>query len=103
MLARTPALARHVQKLLVHPESSLKNSQPEFVRSWNHARTVSSLVAAASKHMDALRHFGWDGEDTLPDDRMWADLRRGYVPFATSHHPDASDTTPFQVPQPQIR
>ena len=26
--------------------------------------------------MDALKCFVWDGEDTLPDDRMWDTLRK---------------------------
>lgn len=81
MLTRTPALARHVQKLTVRPEYDGKRKQPEFIRAWNHAHIVSSLVASASKHMDALHTFSWDGEDTLPDDVMWADLRKWCVFF----------------------
>ncbi|THH32504.1 hypothetical protein EUX98_g1695 [Antrodiella citrinella] len=98
MLARTPALARHVQKLIVHPDGVGKRKQHESIRAWNCAHTVSSLVAAASKHMDALHTFAWDGEDTLPDDLMWSELQKScpnlktiettfgsYLPRPSSH------------------
>ena len=28
-----------------------------------------------ARHLDALARFEWDGEDMLPDDRMWSELR----------------------------
>lgn len=46
---------------------------------WTRARIVSMLVGDAARSMDALQRFDWDGEDALPDDRMWVQLHRSYV------------------------
>lgn len=87
MLAQSPHLARHVRKLVVHPESTGSRRQPKFLRAWNYAHTVSSLVGAACQHMDALHTFSWDGEDSLPDDAMWEELRTWCVAPSQSNLP----------------
>lgn len=77
MLAMTPTLARHVQKLTVHPERVLaEHERSGRHHVWNHAPVVSCLIAEAASHMDALHTFSWDGDDVLPTDRMWAKLRK---------------------------
>ncbi|KAH9949589.1 hypothetical protein B0H21DRAFT_727525 [Amylocystis lapponica] len=70
MLHCTPAVARHVQRLVVRPEQ-----HPPTQRVWDVAGMVSRMVGEAARRLDALRVFEWDGEDMLPDDRMWANLR----------------------------
>ena len=70
MLLRCPALARHIRRLAVFPEEG----EP-VVPLRDSAGLVSRAVMRAARHFDALARFEWDGEDMLPDDRMWAELR----------------------------
>lgn len=74
MLQRHPHISRHVQKLIVHPEK-LTRKEREYARAWDNAGHVSRLVIGATRYLDALNAFEWDGEDMLPDDRMWSELR----------------------------
>ncbi|OBZ67182.1 hypothetical protein A0H81_12782 [Grifola frondosa] len=74
MLQRCPEVARHVQRLAVHPEKFPALSGYDSARVWDNAGMVSRLVSKAARHLDALRVFEWDGEDMLPDDRMWSHL-----------------------------
>ncbi|EMD37352.1 hypothetical protein CERSUDRAFT_114029 [Gelatoporia subvermispora B] len=75
MLEQCPAVARHVRKLVVRPEKHTKPQRHDVARFWDNARVVSRLVRAAAPNLDALQVFEWDGEDLLPDDRMWHELR----------------------------
>ncbi|OCH92303.1 hypothetical protein OBBRIDRAFT_727011 [Obba rivulosa] len=75
MLQECPATARHVRKLVVRPEKHPKPLRHDASRFWDHARVVSRLVRSAARNLDALQAFEWDGEDMLPDDRMWLELR----------------------------
>ena len=45
------------------------------LRAWDNAGAVSRAVMKVARHLDALARFEWDGEDMLPDDRMWSELR----------------------------
>lgn len=75
MLLRRPDVARHIRTLSVHPEDELNSRPREQTRAWDNAGVVSRCVVKVAPHLDALSHFEWDGEDMLPDDRMWAELR----------------------------
>ncbi|CDO75361.1 hypothetical protein BN946_scf184966.g29 [Trametes cinnabarina] len=75
MLERCPDVARHVRKLAVHPEHESLSRPRDQYRVWDNAGVVSRCVMRAARNLDALHHFEWDGEDMLPDDRMWAELR----------------------------
>ncbi|CAL1706879.1 unnamed protein product [Somion occarium] len=75
MLKHSPDIARHVQSLVIRPEYRRQGRKPEYIRTWNNPHVASVLVTAAAPKMDALQSFVWDGEDTLPDDRMWDILR----------------------------
>lgn len=76
MLQRSPAIARHIRRLSVHPEEeSSSHPDRDHVRAWDNAGVVSRCVMKAAPHLDALSQFEWDGEDMLPDDRMWTELR----------------------------
>ncbi|KAI0374110.1 hypothetical protein BV20DRAFT_1049515 [Pilatotrama ljubarskyi] len=75
MIAQFPQVARHVRKLTVHPEHELDPRPRDQYRAWDNAGVVSRCVMRAARNLDALVHFEWDGEDMLPDDRMWAELR----------------------------
>ncbi|KAI0769695.1 hypothetical protein BD413DRAFT_694227 [Trametes elegans] len=74
MIARTPQVARHVRRLTVHPEHEPNPRPCEQYRAWDNAGVVSRCVMRAARNLDALHNFEWDGEDMLPDDRMWAEL-----------------------------
>ena len=78
MLQRCPKIARHVQKLVVRPEEQ-RFKRRQQLRAWDNAGTVSRLVSLAARHLDALQTFEWDGDDMLPDDRMWSSLQEWYV------------------------
>lgn len=74
MLQRCPDVARHTQRLAVFPED--ESARPrDRVRVWDNAGIVSRCVMKAARHLDALARFEWNGEDMLPDDRMWVELR----------------------------
>ncbi|KAI0328658.1 hypothetical protein GY45DRAFT_1254523 [Cubamyces sp. BRFM 1775] len=75
MIERCPQVARHVRKLTVHPEHEFHPRPHDQYRAWDNAGVVSRCVMRAARNLDALHHFEWDGEDMLPDDRMWAELR----------------------------
>ncbi|KAH9858797.1 hypothetical protein C2E23DRAFT_768410 [Lenzites betulinus] len=75
MIERCPDVACHVRKLTVHPEHELVPRPRDQYRAWDNAGVVSRCVMQAAVNLDALAHFEWDGEDMLPDDRMWAELR----------------------------
>ncbi|KAI0358361.1 hypothetical protein OH77DRAFT_1518410 [Trametes cingulata] len=75
MIAQYPQVARHVRRLTVHPEHELDPRPRDQYRAWDNAGVVSRCVMRAARNLDALVHFEWDGEDMLPDDRMWAELR----------------------------
>ena len=76
MLRRCPAVARHVRRLAVHPESDRGPAAAAGpFRAWDNAGIVSRCVMKLAPHLDALAQFEWDGEDMLPDDRMWTELR----------------------------
>ncbi|PCH43638.1 hypothetical protein WOLCODRAFT_153691 [Wolfiporia cocos MD-104 SS10] len=77
MLHRCPAVARHVRTLVVRPERRPRHAsrRQDSVRTWETAGVISRRVAAAARSLDALQTFEWDGEDMLPDDHMWSDLR----------------------------
>ena len=74
MLGRCPAVARHIRRLAVFPEDESACPR-DRMRAWDNAGAVSRAVMKTAKHLDALAHFVWEGEDMLPDDRMWAELR----------------------------
>lgn len=74
MLQRRPDVARHVRKLVLRPEDQLTGRKQQ-VRAWDNAGMISRMVSDAAKYLDALQEFEWDGEDMLPDDRMWSGLR----------------------------
>ena len=76
MLKDCPHIARHVQSLVIRPEHRRRNRRREYIRTWDCAHVASVLVTEAAMQMDALKCFVWDGEDTLPDDRMWDTLRK---------------------------
>ncbi|KAL4243969.1 hypothetical protein ABKN59_010055 [Abortiporus biennis] len=73
MLSRSPWIARHIQSLTIRPER--RHPGREFLDTRAHALVSSALVADAATYMDALHTFVWDGEDYLPNDRMWARLK----------------------------
>lgn len=75
MLQRRPDVARHVRRLSVHPEDEVSSRPHEQIKAWDNAGVVSRCVMRVASHLDALSHFEWDGEDMLPDDRMWTELR----------------------------
>lgn len=75
MIERCPEVARHVRRLTVHPEHELSPRPRDQYRAWDNAGLVSRCVMRAARNLDALHDFEWDGEDMLPDDRMWAELR----------------------------
>jgi len=75
MLQRSPEIARHVRKLVIRPEEQMRSKSTRQVRVWDNAGTISRMVGSAAQHLDALQVFEWDGEDMLPDDRMWSGLR----------------------------
>ncbi|KAI8993089.1 hypothetical protein BD414DRAFT_412755 [Trametes punicea] len=75
LIERRPDVARHVRKLTVHPEHETHPRPREQYRAWDNAGVVSRCVMRAAPNLDALHHFEWDGEDMLPDDRMWGELR----------------------------
>ena len=75
MLQRCPALARHIRRLAVFPEDEEFARPRRRLRAWDNAGVVSRAVMKTAKHLDALAHFVWEGEDMLPDDRMWAEIR----------------------------
>ena len=76
MLQRRPDVARHIRRLVVFPEDDpARAAARDRVRAWDNAGVVSRAVMKAARHLDALARFEWDGEDMLPDDRMWAELR----------------------------
>lgn len=76
MLQRCPGVARHIRTLSVHPEDGAAVAyRPEQLRAWDSAGVVSREVMKVARHLDALARFDWVGEDMLPDDRMWAELR----------------------------
>ncbi|KAI1794065.1 hypothetical protein LXA43DRAFT_915845 [Ganoderma leucocontextum] len=74
MLQRCPQVARHTQRLAVFPEDEPARPR-DHLRAWDNAGIVSRCVMKAARHLDALARFEWDGEDMLPDDRMWVELR----------------------------
>ncbi|KAH9839509.1 uncharacterized protein C8Q71DRAFT_515344 [Rhodofomes roseus] len=76
MLGRCPAIARHVRKLVVRPEKELPRRPRPQTKEWDVAGDISRIVAHAAKHLHDLHVFEWDGEDMLPDDRMWSELQR---------------------------
>ncbi|KAL6306866.1 hypothetical protein BKA93DRAFT_123582 [Sparassis latifolia] len=75
MLQRYPHVARHVRRLVVRPERRNRHDSLPHVREWDKAGMVSRLVVTTARYMDVLQAFEWDGEDMLPDDRMWVELR----------------------------
>ncbi|KAI0704983.1 hypothetical protein C8T65DRAFT_578005 [Cerioporus squamosus] len=75
MLQRRPDVARHIRRLSVYPEDEVSSRPREQLKAWDNAGVVSRCVMKVAAHLDALSHFEWDGEDMLPDDRMWAELR----------------------------
>lgn len=76
MLQRCPDVARHIRTLAVYPEDDAPTRlRGDTLRAWDNAGVVSRAVMKTAKHLDALAHFVWEGEDMLPDDRMWAELR----------------------------
>ncbi|TFK90589.1 hypothetical protein K466DRAFT_583627 [Polyporus arcularius HHB13444] len=75
MLQRRPDVARHIRRLSVHPEDEGSSRPHEQIKAWDNAGVVSRCVMKVAQHLDALSHFEWDGEDMLPDDRMWSELR----------------------------
>ena len=83
MLERCPAVARHVRKLAVHPETDAevlrRRRERRHTKEWDVAGDISRIVASAARHLHDLRVFEWDGEDMLPDDRMWSELQRRCV------------------------
>ena len=71
MLERCPAVARHVRKLAVRPETdALRSRRERHMKEWDVAGDISQIVASTARHLHDLRVFEWDGEDMLPDDRM---------------------------------
>ncbi|EJF65383.1 hypothetical protein DICSQDRAFT_99172 [Dichomitus squalens LYAD-421 SS1] len=74
MLVRCPAVARHIRRLAVFPEDDPARLRGRM-RAWDSAGVVSRAVMKVARHLDALARFEWDGEDMLPDDRMWSELR----------------------------
>ncbi|KAI0743506.1 hypothetical protein C8Q80DRAFT_1107692 [Daedaleopsis nitida] len=75
MLQRCPDVARHIRRLAVHPEHEVDPRPHDHARAWDNAGIVSRCVMKLAPHLDALAQFEWDGEDMLPDDRMWTELR----------------------------
>ncbi|KAH9929500.1 uncharacterized protein BXZ73DRAFT_48097 [Epithele typhae] len=76
MLECRPDVARHIRRLAVHPEDDVSpRAHGSTLRAWDNAGVVSRAIVKVAKHLDALSHFDWVGEDMLPDDRMWSELR----------------------------
>ncbi|KAI0675265.1 hypothetical protein C8Q78DRAFT_965506 [Trametes maxima] len=75
MMQRCPAVARHVRKLTVHPEHESTPRPRDQYRAWDNAGLVSRCIVKVARNLDALLQFEWDGEDMLPSDQMWAELR----------------------------
>ncbi|KAI0645651.1 hypothetical protein C8Q79DRAFT_911439 [Trametes meyenii] len=75
MMQRCPTVARHVRRLTVHPEHEFTPRPRDQYRAWDNAGLVSRCVVKAARNLDALLQFEWDGEDMLPSDQMWAELR----------------------------
>ncbi|KAI0249590.1 hypothetical protein BJV78DRAFT_1276096 [Lactifluus subvellereus] len=72
MLHARPERARHVRSLGV----SLDSPASKWGRSaLPDAYAVSSAVRRATKHLEVLRCFAWDGEELPPYDDMWFALR----------------------------
>ena len=77
MLERCPAVARHVRKLAVRPETDaevLRRRRERHTKEWDVAGDISRIVASAARHLHDLRVFEWDGEDMLSNDRMWVEV-----------------------------
>ena len=75
MFIANPGIARHVRKLVVHPDRHPHTKAPLYESSREYCADVSGFVANAARLMDALHTFVWDAEGSLPDDYMWAQLR----------------------------
>jgi hypothetical protein len=76
MLRNAPDLARHVQELIICPDFVSENETPGFEESGHWCSIISQLVAESAKHMDALRSCIWNAAVSLPNESMWAELRR---------------------------
>jgi hypothetical protein len=72
MLHRRPDIARHVRKLVIRPDRNSHTAHED-----RKAASASVLDLAASKRLDALQAFEWDGEEMAPIDDMWFALRIG--------------------------
>jgi hypothetical protein len=75
MLYQRPDIARHVQKLVIRPQTKWKKSTMQ------ENCVIAAAVRRAAGSLDALKTFVWDGEDMCPYDDMWFGLRMLYVAF----------------------
>ncbi|KAF7986962.1 hypothetical protein HWV62_7 [Athelia sp. TMB] len=71
MLARRADIARHVQKLVVRPDSGEVNEEKRIQR----AEEVCTALRRAACTLDALNTFVWDGEEMPACDEVWLELR----------------------------
>ncbi len=70
MLLKHPDMARHVTKLIVHP-NNIEWTATDV--SLNESGVVNLLVRAI-RYMPSLHTFFWDGVE-MPDDYLWLVLR----------------------------
>ncbi|KAI0342178.1 hypothetical protein BDW22DRAFT_244547 [Trametopsis cervina] len=75
MLSDTPALARHVQELIVYPDSESPGQPCKYEMGAGMCTGASFLIAKAVMNMDALRTFAWHACWGSPVDAMWGSLR----------------------------
>ena len=75
MLARRADIARHVQKLVVRPDSCDVNEEKRIER----AEEVCTALRRAACTLDALNTFVWDGEEMPACDEVWLELRMLWV------------------------
>ncbi|KAJ7216451.1 hypothetical protein GGX14DRAFT_441563 [Mycena pura] len=70
VLARRPAVARHIRKLVVRPNNAEWTLPEEHIDEIS----LSELISRMAVHLTSLATFVWDGLEA-PDDRMWLRLR----------------------------
>jgi hypothetical protein len=83
MLFARPDRARHVRSLSLCPDFASGGRASKWGRSaLPGGYMVSAAVRRASKNLEVLRTFAWDGEELPPYDDMWFALRISCVcPF----------------------
>ncbi|KAF9474701.1 hypothetical protein BDN70DRAFT_884538 [Pholiota conissans] len=74
MLSRNQGIARHVQNLVIRPQSKYRRY---LSAADNDSASAAVLQTAGSKCLDALKKFLWDADELPYNDDMWFALRAG--------------------------